>query len=192
MARFLRIIRKISFRFQSEYALHTVESLLIHPSSDNQSPLFALIIGINFYQHVPSLRGAVPDALAFKHYLRTHLSIQEQQITTLLDKEATRSKIIEAFKALKDDKRIKRGDAIVIFYAGHGSELAIPPGWKAGGAHIQALIPQDAHLFGATENAICAIPDRTIATLLESLVKEKGDNIVSVGGWSHQNYTEVP
>lgn len=162
-----------------------MEPLLISPSSDNQRPLFALIIGINDYQHVPSLHGAVPDALAFKRYLQDHLSIPEQQITTLLDKQATRSKIIEAFKALKADKRIKEKDAIVIFYAGHGSKLDVPLGWEAGGPHIQALVPQDAQLCGATENTICAIPDRTIATLLENLAKEKGDNIVSAGGWLH-------
>jgi len=91
-----------------------------------QPKLFALIIGINDYDNVRSLRGAVADALSFKDYLENGLKVPTQQIYTLLDKSASRSAIIEAFKSLRDDGRIQEGDPILIYYAGHGNEMPSP------------------------------------------------------------------
>lgn len=154
------------------------------PSSDNRRPLFALIIGINAYQHVKPLRGAVADALAFKQYLQDHLSIPEQNINILLDQQATRKNITDAFQSLQEDERIENKDPIVIYYAGHGSTLPAPKDWEAGGTHIQALVPQDVNVVDASDNLIVAIPDRTIAILLNNLAYAKGNNIVSVSTYT--------
>jgi hypothetical protein len=121
----------------------------------------------------------VHDATSFRTYLVDHLSVPEDQITTLLDGEATRIKIIGAFLTLCADKRIQNQDPIVIFYAGHGSKIAKPEGWEVNGPHIQALVPQDVKVNDASGQPICPIPDRTIATLLNDLSRAKGDNIVS-------------
>jgi hypothetical protein len=124
----------------------------------------------------------VRDAERFRDYLTDHLFVPEEQITTLFDQQATRSNIIGAFRDLCTDTRIAKRDPIVIFYAGHGSKMLKPEGWESGGSHIQALVPQDVNTEDASGNIICPIPDRTIATLLNNLSQEKGDNIVSNGG----------
>ncbi|KIM41892.1 hypothetical protein M413DRAFT_27447 [Hebeloma cylindrosporum] len=66
--------------------------------------LFALIIGINVYQMKHrTLRGAVPDGMAFKSYLMKRLCVPKNQIITLFDHDATRTVIIEhGFRKLRD------------------------------------------------------------------------------------------
>ena len=142
--------------------------------------LFALIIGINNYQNQIHLRGAVADAKAFKNYLTTCLGVDESRIISLIDKEATRAKIIEKFKFLSEAEAIQRGhDPIVIFFAGHGGDAPSPPGWEAGGpgSRTQFLIAHDSS--AGKKARICGIPDRTVAALLNRIAERKGDNIVS-------------
>ena len=137
--------------------------------------LFALIIGINNYDHVRSLRGAVADALSVQDYLKNNLKVPAQQIHMLLSESASRAAIIEAFKNLREDKRIQEGDPIFIYYAGHGSELPVP-GSKAG-SRRRVLVPQD---YCATpEKNIPPIPYHTIEVLIAQIAERKGDNIVS-------------
>ncbi|KAF8597025.1 hypothetical protein BDV93DRAFT_548099 [Ceratobasidium sp. AG-I] len=83
------------------------------------------------------------------------------------------------------DKRIEEKDAIVIYYAGHGSKLDAPEGWEAGGPHIQALVPQNVKETDASGNPVPAIPDRTIAGLLDNLAHEKGNNITVIFDCCH-------
>ncbi|KAF8961631.1 caspase domain-containing protein [Flammula alnicola] len=143
--------------------------------------LFALIIGINFYANVGSLRGALADALSFKEYLESHLNVPADQIHTLINKSASRSAIIEAFIRLKNDTRIEKGDPIFIYYAGHGSEITAPPG--ASESKIQVLIPEDYSAKPGQE--VPPIPDRTIGALLTQIAEMKGDNITVVFDCCH-------
>jgi len=143
--------------------------------------LFALIIGINKYKNanMTTLKGAVADADLIQDYLEGHLNVPKSHIRNLRDVEATRAAIVSAFHALRADPRIKNGDPILIYYAGHGGETNPPNGWDAGGADkkIQMLLPHD---YGTDINnaEVHGIPDRTISVLINELAKEKGDNIV--------------
>ena len=136
--------------------------------------MFALIIGINFYDSVRSLRGAVGDALLVKKYLEDNLKVPSGQIHTLLNKEASRTAIIKAFISLRDDGRIVEGDPIFIYYAGHGSEIASPEGEV--GSKQQVLLPRDYCV--TDEKHVSPIPDRTIGALIAQIAEKKGDNIV--------------
>jgi len=143
--------------------------------------LFALLIGINDYAHVRSLRGAVPDVLWVKEYLESYLRVPEDQIQSLLNKSASRAAIIEAFIQLQDDKRIKEGDPILIYFAGHGSELSGPE--SGPGKRTQAIVPQDyCEEYG---KQVPAIPDHTIGALVAKIAEKKGDNIVCVVSLPH-------
>lgn len=133
--------------------------------------MFALIIGINSYDNVRWLRGAAGDALSVKKYLEDRLEVPSGQIRTLLNKEASRTAIIEAFFSLRDDGRIVEGDPIFIYFAGHGSEIASPEGEV--GSKLQVLLPRDYR-----EKYVPAIPDRTIGALIAQIAEKKGDNIV--------------
>jgi len=144
--------------------------------------LFALIIGINEYQNHGNLHGAVPDGKEFKSYLMKRLCVPERNIISLFDHEATRTKIIEGFRKLRDNEDIDEGDPIFIFYAGHGSQKRAHADWVLEGRNLQmeVILPHDC---GAVDeeypDGVEPIPDRTIGILIDEIAAKKGDNIVS-------------
>ncbi|KAJ2915864.1 hypothetical protein MD484_g4548, partial [Candolleomyces efflorescens] len=135
--------------------------------------LWALIIGINEYAHpsedLKRLKGAVPDANAVDEYLRKYLQVPPGQIVNLRDEDATREGIIAAIKGLRDNPKIRKDDPILIYYAGHGSEIL------SNGKTVQTLIPVD-YLTGKTN----PIPDRTVASLLNDISKKHGNNVTVI------------
>ncbi|CCM00513.1 uncharacterized protein FIBRA_02547 [Fibroporia radiculosa] len=141
--------------------------------------LFALIIGINNYKYpgVHNLLGAVPDADAVRDYLQEQLGVPNSQIINLRDSQATRAAILHEINALMNDKRIQKGDPILIYYSGHGASALAPPNWEAGGSHIQLLVPHDQSCIDRSGRQVLGIPDRTLGVLLARLAHEKGDNI---------------
>jgi Caspase domain len=142
--------------------------------------LFALIIGINKYDSVNHLYGAVPDANAVQDYLQNDLGVPSSQIKNLRDSEATRVGItgeIETF--LINNDNIKKGDPILIYYAGHGGWKKAPTGWQTGGTgNIQLLIPCDYSDRPEAGDRQHGIPDRTFGALVSRLANKQGDNIV--------------
>jgi len=112
-------------------------------------------------------------------YLTDTLKVPADQIRVLRNGEATRSAIIKEFIELQNDPRIEKGDAIVIFYAGHGGETTAPPDWESEGKKTQYILPCDIKTKDNDGKDIHGIPDRTLASLLNKLAEVKGDNIVS-------------
>jgi Caspase domain len=149
------------------------QSLILIIESSPKPRLFALIIGINYYDNLWSLRGAAADALAVKSYLENSLRVPSGQIHMLLNKSASRAAIIRAFFNLRDDGRIEEGDPILIYYTGHGGQIASPEGEV--GSKLQALLPQD-----YCERLVPPILNRTIGALIAQIAEKKGDNIVSL------------
>lgn len=99
------------------------------------------------------------------------LQVSEEQITCLLGAQALRSSIIQAFQDLATNENINNGDPIVIYFAGHGTEISYMDG-----STFQAIIPHD-----YCEGSIYVIPDHVLGRLIEEIAKVKGNNIVSVG-----------
>ncbi|KAF8580652.1 hypothetical protein K439DRAFT_1636896 [Ramaria rubella] len=149
--------------------------------------LFALIIGIDNYHGAATLTGAVPDANKVDRYIRQHLGVSEDRITNLRDEEATRQKILEAFRALSDpSNKIRKQNPILIYFAGHGCEITRPDGWDTGGQEtIQAILAQDVQLKEWSSRTVFPIPDRTIASYLNKLSKEKGNNTTVIFDCCH-------
>ncbi|KIJ46670.1 hypothetical protein M422DRAFT_778371, partial [Sphaerobolus stellatus SS14] len=143
---------------------------------------FALIIGINNYESkaIRPLQGSVSDAKEFYDYLVAYFHVSGDNIKVLVNDAATRCGIIAAFRALATDPRIRKGDPIVIFYAGHGAETYAPRDWECGDPDrkIQMIMPHDFTKQG--KQHIHAIPDRTIGALLDMVAQEKGDNITVI------------
>lgn len=149
--------------------------------------VFAIVIGVDEYTNIRgvNLRGAVADATAFGQFLQ--YSFTDPTITYLYNKEATRSSILAALSSLHTDQRIQRNDAMVIYFAGHGTRCAKPDSpdwsfWSSPDSKIELLCPSDVQDPRHTDrkDVICGIPDRTIAALLDRTAKEKGNNIVSI------------
>ena len=142
--------------------------------------VFALLIGINNYWSTrkQKLRGAVYDAHQMRRYLGADLGVPDKRIRLLCDDDATRERIIAEFEALITNPDIQHGDALVIFFAGHGSRARVSPDWHAEGETVETICPVDEE-FGDGESEIHGIPDRTIAGLVHRLASAKGGNIVS-------------
>ena len=76
-----------------------------------------LIIGIDAYQHVPRLKGAVADALDIEKSLR---SMGVSDVTALLDARASRDTILQTISDLI--QRSAANDLVVLSIAGHGAQ----------------------------------------------------------------------
>ena len=78
---------------------------------------FALVIGIDDYPApLPKLKTAVNDATSFANLLSANYGFQ---VTTLLNQDATRDKILDAIAHFR--KSLAENDSFLIYYAGHGS-----------------------------------------------------------------------
>ncbi|MES0882299.1 caspase family protein [Roseibium sp. SCP14] len=77
----------------------------------------ALVIGIDAYQNVSRLNGAVNDARDIAGTLK---AAGVQDLTTLYDQHATRKGILDAWQALV--ARSNADDVLVLSYAGHGAQ----------------------------------------------------------------------
>ncbi len=84
-----------------------------------RADLYGLVIGIDEYAHEASLEGAVNDAEDIAESLE---KLSPQQVVVLTNGEATRARITQEWRRLL--RLAKRGDTIVLTYAGHGSQEA--------------------------------------------------------------------
>ncbi|KZT70653.1 hypothetical protein DAEQUDRAFT_764523 [Daedalea quercina L-15889] len=163
--------------------------------------LFALIITIDHYKNedIPDLSGCSHDGRDFESFLLDTLHVPSSRIYRLTDEHATRSAILDAFKNhfIQNDD-IRKGDAMVFFYAGHGSRVAADPGWFADANMVETIVPHDEGPADDQGNIIYGIPDRTFDGLMRKLAFEKGDNITAIfdschsGGMSRGTLDMVP
>jgi uncharacterized caspase-like protein len=153
----------------------------LHASSTSDSRPYALLIGIDDYPKLTKLKGAVADANDMESFLISNLNVPIDRIINLRNDTASRTRIIQAFQELQDDPRIKRGDPILIYYAGHGGLRKAEADWKAkyGADEVQVIFPFDYGVPISGSESIKCIPDKTVAALLNELAEAKGDNIVS-------------
>ncbi|EPS94982.1 hypothetical protein FOMPIDRAFT_1133340, partial [Fomitopsis schrenkii] len=144
--------------------------------------LFALVIAIDHYvnEAIPDLSGCTNDAEDFTKFLTETLCVPAKRICHLSNEAATRQAILSNFRAhLIDNMDLRKGDAMVFFYAGHGSRVAADPGWFADGNMVETIVPHDEGSEDSHGNVIYGIPDRTVDALMRELAYKKGDNIAS-------------
>ncbi|KAF7366605.1 hypothetical protein MSAN_00918300 [Mycena sanguinolenta] len=162
--------------------------LVLHRLCLRDNPaFFALVIGIDKYKSVRPLKGCVADADDMADYLEKILGVPPAHITNLRNGQATRRAIKRSLAALASDDRIRSGDPIVIFFAGHGAQAKAPPGWAADDhdARIEMILPVD-FVSNTNDNEDWqGIPDITLAALLSKLAMVKGDNITVIHDCCH-------
>lgn len=99
----------------------------------------ALVIGINDYKTASTLSYAVSDATEICEILVNDLLFLRENITCLLDSNATRKNISHAFLRFTSDE-VDADDRIIIFFAGHGHT-------KTGiNGDVGFLVPYDADI----------------------------------------------
>jgi hypothetical protein len=112
-----------------------------------------------------------------KTLLSDRFHVPDDQIKLLLDESATRDAIISY---LREGFTHADCDAIVIYFAGHGSRIAAPPDWPYGDQKIETICPYDIGLKDPkTRKRICGIEDFRFNILLHELAaRKKNNNIV--------------
>jgi hypothetical protein len=100
----------------------------------------ALLIGIGKYRHT-TLEGPPYDVAALFQALTTQYDFKKENVRTLVNEEAVKSRILQEIKLLT--YRTRPGDRVFIYFSGHGTSrrdelLALPLPHSTG-----ALVPAD-------------------------------------------------
>lgn len=95
-----------------------------------QAKTFALVIGINDYDYVEPLDGAVSDANDIYNALKAN-AVAANNIHFLTNKKASKSNIQAAWNSMVSQS--SAGDTLLVTYAGHGSQITDTNGDEADG-----------------------------------------------------------
>ena len=132
-------------------------------SQGDLSPRFALLVGVDKYRHLGpkhELQGAVNDVRAVERMLLEHYDFREEQITTLVNEDATGDAIRRELDALVQKVRKLPPDSppaeVLFHFSGHGSQLLDQrkgagkfdekDGWD------ETLVPYDAERQGGDQD----------------------------------------
>ena len=149
------------------------------------SRVFALVVGIDNYKsgNIWNLHSSVEDAKHIRRWLIDGLNAPKDQIRVLLDNQATKQKIEDSFmEHLVNNPAIEKNDAIIIYFAGHGSSLVAPRDWfqeADNTTEVQVICPYD-HDTNTTQGRIAGISDRSLHALIDDLSSTKGNNITLI------------
>jgi len=120
----------------------------------------ALIIGIDTYeetQQTPAafanrgaeersgwknLKGCVNDARSMKQLVMARYGFMEQNIDTLMNRQATHESILNSINTLIGECQPQAGDVVLIYYAGHGSQVKNSRSYDGTGQD-QTMVPSD-------------------------------------------------
>jgi hypothetical protein len=106
----------LSARATLAAVLAAAAALGLHPAPA-AAELRALVVGIDAYEQVSDLAGAVNDA---RDISRSLGALGATDVTTLLDGAADKASLVRAKDAMM--ARASAGDTLVIAFAGHGSQ----------------------------------------------------------------------
>jgi len=115
-----------------------------------------------------------------REYLVSDLAVPADHVRVLNDADATRMAILSILYDLRDNAEIQRGDAIIIYYSGHGASYDVGEVFKNNFGSIEAICPVDRGAEDAQHGTIVDISDREINLFLTELSSKKGDNITLV------------
>ncbi|MCW3054373.1 MAG: hypothetical protein JWN14_3543, partial [Chthonomonadales bacterium] len=102
----------------------------------------ALLIGIHPYANLPKenwLDFADKDATDLRDILVRSYGFLPENVTVLLNEQATKQAIEDALSALADEEKVKPDDRVMVFFSGHGQTVTLNDGTPRG-----FLIPYDA------------------------------------------------
>jgi hypothetical protein len=89
--------------------------------------VYAVVVGISQYEHVPKLSWAHQDAQMFKDYLEGSLRIPSDNITLLQDGRAKASEVKSAVEiAINKARKLGKQGTFIFFFSGHGFQDNIP------------------------------------------------------------------
>jgi hypothetical protein len=85
-----------------------------------EAKVWAVVIGVAAYNHMPVLRYTDDDAYRFYAFLKSMEggALPDEQVRILIDEDATRDNVIENIKDVFD--RAAATDLVVLYFSGHG------------------------------------------------------------------------
>ncbi|GJG89137.1 hypothetical protein tb265_43180 [Gemmatimonadetes bacterium T265] len=132
----------------------------------------ALLVGIDAYEHVRPLAGCVNDARAMERLLVDVFDFPGDRVRVLVDAEATRDGVLAALDRLVAETM--SNDAVVFYYAGHGSQMTDREGDEPSGMD-STLVPvdsgRDGRAWGGESRPNRDITDDEIALRLAALAE---------------------
>jgi hypothetical protein len=93
--------------------------LTVHYSTSRRN-VWAAVVGINDYPHLPKLKYAVNDARAFQQFLIEKNRVPAENITLLLNEKASLKNLRSAL-GTRLKNAAGQNDMVIIFFAGHGA-----------------------------------------------------------------------
>ena len=162
-------------------------------SQEGYRKSWALIIGINEYQSLPRLNGAVRSAKMIREKLVREFGFDPENVIELYDDQATRENILKAFDRLMDPRRVSKEDRIFIYFAGHGVTRQV------GGKDKGYIMPVDGVMEKYASTAIStdqlhefqeAIPAKHVFFAMDACYS--GTIFTRGIGLAEERYTSVP
>lgn len=99
----------------------------VTPDNDPEVKIWAVVVGIGRYVHMPTLKFSDDDAYQMYAFLKSPEggALPDNQVRVLIDEDATRENILKAMREvfLKADEN----DVVMFYYSGHGVEGAFLP-----------------------------------------------------------------
>ncbi|MFC1489552.1 caspase domain-containing protein, partial [Thermodesulfobacteriota bacterium] len=112
-------VNRLKIRAVDSDGLLSERTLIVH-YIEKHKKMWAVVVGINKYPNARQLKYAVNDAKIFYNHLVEHNHIPAENVTLLLNQEATLTKIRSTLGTYLKSKAGK-DDMVVIFFAGHGA-----------------------------------------------------------------------
>ncbi len=99
----------------------------IKPQIDDEIRIWAVIVGVARYNHMPVLKYSDDDAYQIYAFLKSPEggAIPDHQIKVLIDEDATRTKIIDVLQ--EQFGKADKNDVVLLYYSGHGINGAFLP-----------------------------------------------------------------
>lgn len=90
------------------------------PPLNSESKVWALVVGVAAYDHMPVLRYTDDDAYRFYAFLKSLEggALPDDQVRILIDEEATRDNILGSLKEVFD--KAGPNDLVMFYFSGHG------------------------------------------------------------------------
>ena len=99
----------------------------IKPEKSTEVKIWAVIVGVAKYEHMPALKYADDDAYRIYAHLKSPEggALKENQIKLLIDEDATRNNILRAMNDIF--MKADENDVVMMYFSGHGLEGTFIP-----------------------------------------------------------------
>ena len=95
--------------------------------NSDEVKIWAMVIGISSYNHMPTLRFTDDDAYQFYAFLKSPEggAVPDDQISVLIDEDASKDKILKSMESLF--KKADANDVVLMYFSGHGLDGSFIP-----------------------------------------------------------------